>query len=176
MTQFTPVQVKIPCCSAINLLSWVHLCALSLALVFCCLPLQAAEFAPPPVMLANVFRSDITLTDYWVSEKFDGMRGYWDGEKLLTRNGEHIDAPVWFTAGWPKVPLDGELWVGRGQFSRTVSTVRKKFPTKPSGTRCTSWYSICRRIQAVFPNEMRHYNLLSRRSDSHGYTMWHSLK
>lgn len=128
MTHFTPVQVKIPCRSEINQPRWVRLCALSLALVFYCLPLRAAEFAPPPVMLANVFRDNITLTDYWVSEKFDGMRGYWDGEKLLTRNGEHIAAPIWFTAGWPKIPLDGELWVGRGQFSRAVSTVRKKIP------------------------------------------------
>lgn len=79
-------------------------------------------------MLANVFRADITLADYWVSEKYDGMRGYWDGEKLLTRGGEHVEAPAWFTTGWPKIPLDGELWVGRGQFFRAVSTVRKKIP------------------------------------------------
>lgn len=111
-----------------NLLYWTRLGTLSLTLVSCCLPLQAAEFAPPQVMLANVLRGDVALTDYWVSEKFDGMRGYWDGEKLLTRNGEHIEAPVWFTAGWPKIPLDGELWVGHGQFSRAVSTVRKKIP------------------------------------------------
>ncbi|MCX7194749.1 MAG: DNA ligase [Proteobacteria bacterium] len=94
----------------------------------CCLPIRAEELAPPPVMLANVLRGDITLADYWVSEKYDGMRGYWDGEKLLTRGGESVEAPVWFTAGWPKIPLDGELWVGRGQFSNAVSTVRKKIP------------------------------------------------
>lgn len=128
MTHFTPAQIKIPCWSGINLSNWVRLCTLSLALVFCGPPLQAAELMPPPVMLANVFRGDITLADYWVSEKFDGMRGYWNGEKLLTRNGEHIEAPAWFTAGWPKIPLDGELWVGHGQFSRAVSTLRKKIP------------------------------------------------
>lgn len=114
--------------SGTNLLCWARLGTLSLALVFCCIPLQAAELAPPQVMLANVLRGDVALTDYWVSEKFDGMRGYWDGEKLLTRSGEHIEAPVWFTAGWPKIPLDGELWVGHGEFSRVVSTVRKKIP------------------------------------------------
>ena len=124
MTYFTPVQVKIHCWSGVNLSNWVRLCILSLTLVFCCLPIRATELALPPIMLANVFRGDVTLADYWVSEKFDGMRGYWDGEKLSTRSGEHIEAPVWFTAGWPKIPLDGELWVGRGQFSRAVSTVR----------------------------------------------------
>ncbi|MDP1679254.1 MAG: DNA ligase, partial [Candidatus Nitrotoga sp.] len=128
MTHFTSVQVIIRCWSGINLPCLVRLCTLSLALVFCCPPIRAAELAPPPVMLANVFRGDITLADYWVSEKFDGMRGYWDGKKLLTRSGENVEAPVWFTAGWPKTPLNGELWVGHGQFSRAVSTVRKKIP------------------------------------------------
>lgn len=89
---------------------------------------HAADFPPPPAMLANVYRSDTRLTDYLVSEKLDGVRGYWDGEKLLTRGGERIEAPAWFTAGWPGFPLDGELWVGRGQFSQAVSIVRQKTP------------------------------------------------
>ena len=128
MTHFSPVQVQIRSRTGISLPCWVRLCALSLALFLCCLPIRAEELAPPPVMLANVLRGDITLADYWVSEKYDGMRGYWDGEKLLTRGGERVEAPAWFTAGWPNIPLDGELWVGRGQFSRAVSTVRKKIP------------------------------------------------
>jgi len=82
---------------------------------------SAGEFAPPPVMLANIYRADTKLADYWVSEKLDGVRGYWDGEKLLTRGGEKISAPGWFTAGLPKIPMDGELWVGRGKFEETVS-------------------------------------------------------
>jgi len=112
--------IKLPC--------WMQLCTLSLALAFFCLPVRAAELAPPHVMLANVLRGEVALTDYWVSEKFDGMRGYWDGVKLLTRSGKHIETPEWFTAGWPNIPLDGELWVGHGQFSRAISTVRKKIP------------------------------------------------
>jgi DNA ligase-1 len=79
-------------------------------------------------MLAKVYRPGTSVLDYWVSEKYDGVRGYWDGEKLLTRGGERIAAPAWFTAGWPKVPLDGELWAGHGQFSRAVSTVRQQSP------------------------------------------------
>lgn len=90
-------------------------------------PLWAAE-AAPPLMLAKVYHAGISLSDYWVSEKLDGVRGYWDGEKLLTRGGERIAAPAWFTAGWPSVPMDGELWAGRGQFSKAVSTVRQQTP------------------------------------------------
>lgn len=91
------------------------------------LPLSAAE-AGPPLMLAKVYHAGISLSDYWVSEKLDGVRGYWDGEKLLTRGGERIVAPAWFTAGWPSTPMDGELWAGRGQFSKAVSTVRQQTP------------------------------------------------
>lgn len=77
-------------------------------------------------MLANVYHPGIDLRDYWVSEKYDGVRGFWDGEKLLTRGGERVAAPAWFTAGWPKTPMDGELWAGRGKFSTAVSTTRQQ--------------------------------------------------
>ncbi len=89
-------------------------------------PLWAGEnpaATPPPLMLANLYRDEIILADYWVSEKLDGVRAYWDGEKLLTRGGKRILAPAWFTAGWPSDALDGELWVARGKFSQAVSII-----------------------------------------------------
>lgn len=90
---------------------------------------HAAAGAAPPLMLANVYRPGITpLADYWVSEKYDGVRGYWNGKQLQTRGGEPITAPAWFTAGWPSTPMDGELWAGRGRFSHAVSTVRQQTP------------------------------------------------
>ena len=89
--------------------------------------LGAAELRPA-LMLPNVYHPGVVLGDYWVSEKYDGVRGYWNGEKLLTRGGQPINAPAWFTAGWPETPLDGELWAGRGQFSAAVSTVRQLSP------------------------------------------------
>ncbi len=85
---------------------------------------MAVEIASP-IMLANVYHSGIALDDYWVSEKYDGVRGYWDGEKLLTRSGATIHAPIWFTARWPKTPMDGELWVGRGEFEVAAATIRQ---------------------------------------------------
>ncbi len=89
-------------------------------------PLRAGE--APPLMLANVLRGDVLMADYLVSEKYDGVRGYWDGRQLLTRGGAVVHAPAWFTAGWPAQPLDGELWAGRGKFSQAVSTVRQQMP------------------------------------------------
>lgn len=88
----------------------------------------ATAGANSPLMLANVYHPGVPLADYWVSEKYDGVRGYWDGKQLLTRGGERVNAPAWFTAGWPATPLDGELWAGRGQFTKAVSTVRQQIP------------------------------------------------
>ena len=83
----------------------------------------------PALMLAKMYHPGVALKDYWVSEKYDGVRGFWDGEKLWTRGGEVVAAPAWFTADWPKIPMDGELWAGRGQFSKAVSTVRQQIPS-----------------------------------------------
>lgn len=88
----------------------------------------ALPSASPSLMLANVYRPGVALADYWVSEKFDGVRGYWDGQQLWTRGGERVAAPAWFTAGWPPVAMDGELWAGRGQFGKALSTVRQQTP------------------------------------------------
>jgi DNA ligase-1 len=98
-------------------------------LLFALLLIQAATpvlaGAQPPLMLANIYHDDSPLADYWVSEKLDGVRGYWDGKQLLTRGGQPVHAPAWFTAGWPAIPLDGELWAGRGKFAQAVSTIRQ---------------------------------------------------
>lgn len=92
-------------------------------------PAALAGEAPPPLMLAEVYRRGVSLDGFWVSEKYDGVRGYWDGKQLWTRGGEHVVAPAWFTAPLPRTALDGELWAGRGQFERALSTVRSQTPS-----------------------------------------------
>ena len=103
------------------------LCAFLASIGMLSLPAPGQEAkGRPALMLAKVYHPGVVIKDYWVSEKYDGVRGFWDGEKLLTRGGERVAAPAWFTAGWPKTPMDGELWAGRGQFSKAVSTVRQQ--------------------------------------------------
>ena len=64
-----------------------------------------------------------------MSEKYDGLRGFWDGRKLWSRKGQAIAAPDYFLAELPKeVALDGELWMGRGKFEETISTVLSQTP------------------------------------------------
>lgn len=87
-----------------------------------------AGSATPPLMHAKTYDGRSDPTGFWVSEKYDGVRGYWDGQRLLTRAGNPIAAPAWFTANWPATPMEGELWAGRGQFNQAVSTVRQQTP------------------------------------------------
>ncbi|MHB1408692.1 MAG: DNA ligase [Acidovorax defluvii] len=102
-------------------------CLALLALAaFPALPALAAD--APALLLAQVYRPGLPLQDYWVSEKYDGVRGFWDGRTLRTRGGETVQAPAWLTAGWPEVPMDGELWAGRGRFSHAQSTTRQQQP------------------------------------------------
>ncbi|MBD1575583.1 DNA ligase [Vibrio sp. S11_S32] len=81
--------------------------------------------------LANDFQQDADISQYWYSEKLDGIRAFWDGRQLFTRNGMPIMAPTWFTKGFPDIALDGELWAGRGQFSQVQRTVLDKSPNQP---------------------------------------------
>lgn len=91
--------------------------------------LDAAARAPKPsVTLAEPYEPGVDLSDYLVSEKFDGVRAYWDGQRLITRGGLIINAPAWFTEGFPTHPLDGELWMGRGRFATVSGTVRQHQP------------------------------------------------
>lgn len=84
------------------------------------------EAIPPPILLAHVWENDTDLTGWWMSEKLDGVRAYWDGQRFLSRLGNSYRAPTWFTKGLPDTPLDGELWVGRKRFQRCVSIVRRQ--------------------------------------------------
>jgi len=56
---------------------------------------------------------------WWMSEKLDGVRAYWDGKQFLSRNNNIFYAPEWFTEGLPGHQLDGELWVARKKFNFT---------------------------------------------------------
>ncbi len=92
------------------------------------LPLAATRADAPALLLANVYRDGIDPAGYLVSEKLDGVRALWDGQRLVSRGGREIRAPAWFTAALPAQPLDGELWLGRGRFERLSGIVRREVP------------------------------------------------
>ena len=80
------------------------------------------------VLLARNAPRGLNPAGYLVSEKLDGVRALWDGSTLRFRSGRAIAAPAWFTAKLPAMALDGELWLGRGQFDALSGTVRRAQP------------------------------------------------
>src|SRR5260370_746952 len=90
----------------------------------------APQTGPRSLMLAmqTPWDGSVSLRHWWVSEKLDGIRAYWDGEAFWSREGNQFYPPAWFTAQLPKTPLDGELWLGRGRFYECSGVVKRKTP------------------------------------------------
>lgn len=118
------------------------------------------------LMLAHEYDPKINLKGYYVSEKLDGQRAFWDGgisrgipksqipwantakdgryrqeiicTGLWSRYGHVIHAPDWWLDKLPAIPLDGELWLGR-QTRQELATIIK--PIVPSeGWRIVKYY------------------------------------
>ena len=109
------------------------------------------------LMLAHNFEEEKhSIGGWFMSEKLDGMRAFWDGgltrgkyatdvewantEKhtrylrpvvctgLWSRYGQVIHAPDWFLDDLPNYTLDGELYAGRGNFQKVMSTCKQLNP------------------------------------------------
>ena len=96
-----------------------------LCLLFYCPGSQASA---PGFFLPGVYDGSQNIDGWVMSEKLDGVRALWDGQKLVSRGGKPLHAPLWFTDGLPPFALDGELWSRRCDFENIVSIVRKKIP------------------------------------------------
>ena len=107
------------------------------------------------LQLAHTFNPEKHCIAGWhLSEKLDGMRAYWDGgisrgklcsevpwantakdyrrvtppfaTGLWSRYGKPIAAPDYWLDELPEnIPLDGELYMGRGQFQSLISCVKR---------------------------------------------------
>ncbi len=89
-------------------------------------PASDKEGSEPPLLLAEPWDFVTDPAGWWLSEKLDGVRAYWDGKQFLSRQGNVFHAPDWFVKGLPGEPLDGELWLGRKRFQRAVGIVRRQ--------------------------------------------------
>lgn len=89
--------------------------------VFLCLMFLYPVFADP-LQHGKYFHEDMDsdLTKYYVSEKLDGFRGYWNGKELRSKTGYAYNPPKWFTEKLGDKPLDGELWIGRDKFEEII--------------------------------------------------------
>ena len=127
-------------------------------------PVFAAQPAPQ-FLLAQQYKSGIDISHYLISEKYDGVRAMWDGKQLYTRQGNIINAPNWFTKDLPKTPLDGELWLGRGQFDALSGAVRKEMPIDAEWQQIT--YNIFELPNAPGPFEARAKLILAIVNNAH---------
>jgi len=86
----------------------------------------------PPVLLAETFeKGKDDPTGWWMSEKLDGVRAYWNGKAFISRLGNTFHAPESFKHSLPKgIVLDGELWLGRGRFQEASGIARKQEPNE----------------------------------------------
>eukprot|EP01105_Mastigella_eilhardi_P019799 TRINITY_DN4674_c0_g1_i1.p1 TRINITY_DN4674_c0_g1~~TRINITY_DN4674_c0_g1_i1.p1 ORF type:complete len:654 (+),score=153.97 TRINITY_DN4674_c0_g1_i1:118-2079(+) len=86
---------------------------------------RASDKDVPRLLLAFRWDHKEVPTGWWLSEKLDGVRAYWNGKEFISRLGNAFLAPAWFVEGLPSdITLDGELWGGRGKFQQTVSIVK----------------------------------------------------
>ena len=103
-------------------------CLLSFSAIFSSVGFTDSNTKKPSLLLANVYDHTIDVKNYFVSEKYDGVRALWTGEKLVSRQGTVFNAPIWFIEKFPKIRLDGELWLKRRKFSKLSGIVRTQIP------------------------------------------------
>jgi DNA ligase-1 len=104
------------------------------------------------LMLAQQYNKKQNVGGWFCSTKLDGMRAFWDGgitigkavnqipwadvgpmdsrpcTGLWSRLRKPIMCPAWWSAGLPRIPLDGELWMGNGTFQQLMSVCRRQIP------------------------------------------------
>jgi len=77
-------------------------------------------------MLARKWKETTNPRGWWMSEKLDGIRAIWTGDKFISRSGKDFTPPAWFTAQMPNCILDGEFFLGRGMFQEAQSVIMAK--------------------------------------------------
>jgi len=82
----------------------------------------------PDLFLLKTYDDSKEVVGWVMSEKLDGVRGFWNGQELLTRGGYKLNPPLWFVQQYPPFAVDGELWTKRDDFENVSSIVRTQLP------------------------------------------------
>ncbi|OZN24785.1 DNA ligase [Actinobacillus seminis] len=77
------------------------------------------------LMLLETYHNQ-DLQGWVMSEKLDGIRGYWDGTQLFSRQNQILTPPHYFIRDFPPFAIDGELFSQRNQFEHISSVVRSQ--------------------------------------------------
>jgi DNA ligase 1 len=79
----------------------------------------------PQIQLAQHYQGALNLAQFWISEKLDGVRVFWDGQQLYSRSGQWLQLPQALMRQLPAFAVDAELWAGRGQFQQVTSLLQR---------------------------------------------------
>jgi DNA ligase-1 len=129
----------IPTCAKVSMKKIIKI------LCLLCLPSLLLAANKPDLFLLKTYDDKKSVVGWVMSEKFDGIRGFWNGKQLLTRGGQQIITPDWFIENYPPFSIDGELWTKRGDFEEISSIVRRNNPDN-------RWHAITHQIFEV-PNQ-----------------------
>jgi len=102
--------------------------SLRICLLLTCALLFATGVLAAEPMLPLIDDGTADVNGWLMSEKLDGVRGRWDGRRLLSKHGTVLHPPRKFVQGLPPFPVEGEIWGGRGSFERTAAVVRRQQP------------------------------------------------
>jgi DNA ligase-1 len=91
---------------------------------------QIASADAPALQHPDTYTGRESVAGWLMSEKLDGIRGFWTGKKMLTRKGHTIHTPAWFTKNFPPFALDGELWRNRNDYAFVQNTVLDEVPSE----------------------------------------------
>lgn len=90
---------------------------------FVCLLVLSTTAQAESLLLAKEYQQQ-DVRGWAMSEKLDGVRAFWDGKQLFSRNAYPFTPPPGFIRDFPPFALDGELYSGRGQFEQISAAVR----------------------------------------------------
>jgi len=94
------------------------------------------KMATGKVMLAHPYKQDKhekKVAGWWMSIKYDGVRGKWNGEEMESRTGKIYTLPDFVTEQLEKITdeegnpmeLDGEIWFGNDTFAIASGSARR---------------------------------------------------
>ena len=103
--------------------SWTKTIGKTFFWLICCIIISSVQVDSAELMLPQTYDESVDVSGWLMSEKYDGVRGYWNGQRMLSKNGKQFFPPAEFTRDLPPFPIEGELWGGRGTFEKTVSRI-----------------------------------------------------
>ena len=76
-------------------------------------------------MMYTEWKEDTTDPKGWyMTEKYEGLRLYWNGTEFYTIQGDRVNAPASIAQQLPNIKLDGVLWTQYGLYQGPLSVTR----------------------------------------------------